>query len=599
MHHAGQRPFVAHPIAMTMASHVSTNDLASFIWDIADLLRGRYRPSEYGKVILPFTVLRRLDCVLEPTKADVLKEFTARSAKGAENLDPFLTRKAKQSFYNTYAQSLPALLDDPTHVRQNLSAYVSSFSENTRDIFERFKFAAIVQELHGHDLLYKVVQKFAVVDLHPDVISNHDMGSVFENLIHRFSESANEAAGQFYTPRDVIRLMVDLLFAPDDDALTQPGIVRSFYDPTAGTGGILSEAEAHLFGLNEGAKLVVFGQELNPETYAICKADLLIKGQDVANIKRGNTLSEDGHKGATFDYMGANPPYGMKWEDAKEAVEKEHTKLGYAGRFGPGLPRINDGSLLFLLHMIAKMNPKGSRIGIVLNGSPLFTGGAGSGESEIRKYIFEHDLLETIVALPTDMFYNTPIATYIWILSNKKSQERRGLVQLIDASGMWQKMRKSLGSKRREMSPEQIIDVAKLYDAFEDVTRDGRPLCRILPNKAFGYQAITVERPLRDENGNVVVAIKGKTKGQPTPDAALRDTENVPLAEDVDEYVAREVAPHAPDAWVDHDKTKVGYEVPFNRLFYVFTPPRSLTEIDADLKTETDQILSMIAGLSQ
>ncbi|MFO0071109.1 MAG: class I SAM-dependent DNA methyltransferase, partial [Gemmatimonas sp.] len=379
-------------------------------------------------------------------------------------------------------------------------------------------------------------------------------------------------------------------------------VVRSIYDPTAGTGGMLSVAGEHLAEINPEARLVMFGQELNDESYAICKADMLIKGQDVSNIFAGNTLSNDGLPATKFDYMLSNPPFGVEWKKIEKEVRREHEQKGFDGRFGPGLPRVSDGSLLFLMHLLSKMRPAkdgGSRFGIVLNGSPLFTGGAGSGESEIRRYVLENDLLEAIIALPTDLFYNTGIATYVWIVSNRKPAPRKGKVQLIDASAMWQKMRKSLGSKRKEISAAHIDEITRLFGAFEEATCDGKPISKIFRNEHFGYRTITVERPERDEQGNVVLATKGKAKGKPVPDSALRETENVPLSESVEAYFEREVKPHAPDAWIDHEKTKVGYEIPFNRHFYVFTPPRPLAEIDAELKVVTDRIVKMIGELSQ
>jgi type I restriction enzyme M protein len=396
--------------------------------------------------------------------------------------------------------------------------------------------------------------------------------------------------------------MVNLLFIEDDEALTKPGVVRSIYDPTAGTGGMLSVAGEHLSGLNPDARLVMYGQELNPESYAICKADMLIKGQDIANIVFGNTLSADGLHGKHFDYMLSNPPFGVEWKKIEKDIRKETEQMGFNGRFGPGLPRVSDGSLLFLLHLISKMRPAvdgGSRFGIVLNGSPLFTGGAGSGESEIRRYVLENDLVEAIIGLPTDMFYNTGISTYVWIVSNRKPTARKGKVQLIDASNFWQKMRKSLGSKRKELSPEHIEEITRLFGGFKKSTRDGVPISRIFKNEDFGYRTITVERPERDAKGKIVLGTKGNGKGKPVPDANLRDTENVPLAEDINSYFKREVLPHASDAWIDNEKTKVGYEVPFNRHFYVFQPPRPLSEIDAELKTITDRILTMIGGLTK
>ena len=579
--------------------------LSSFIWAVADLLRGDYRQSDYGKVILPFTVLRRLDCVLDSTKPAVLAELAAKEKLGV-NPAPFLSRITGRQFFNASPLDLKKLLGDPTHVATNLFAYIQGFSPEVRDIFEHFEFQTQIERLSKAGLLYQVTEKFCQIDLHPDKVSNADMGTVFEELIRKFAELSNETAGEHFTPREVIRLMVNLLFVEDDEVLAKPGVVRTLYDPTAGTGGMLSVAGEYLHEHNPKASLAVYGQELNPESYAICKADMLIKGQDVANIVFGNTLSDDGHPTKTFDYMLSNPPFGVEWKKVEREVRKEHQDKGFAGRFGPGLPRVSDGSMLFLLHLISKMRPAtegGSRFGIVLNGSPLFTGGAGSGESEIRRYVLENDLLEAIVGLPTDMFYNTGIATYVWILSNRKPAARKGKVQLIDASGMWQKMRKSLGSKRKELSDAHIDRITRLFGAFEEASdhdADGsaRPISRILDNEDFGYHTITVERPLRGDDGKVVLGAKGKQKGKPQPDSSLRDTENVPYKDDVAEYFQREVLPHAPDAWIDPDKTKVGYEIPFNRHFYVFKPPRPLGEIDAELKQTTDRILDMIKGLS-
>jgi type I restriction enzyme M protein len=575
--------------------------LSAFIWSVADLLRGDYKQSDYGKVILPFTVLRRLDCVLEATKPAVLKELAAKTAQGL-NPEPFLLRKAGHKFYNQSELDLPKLLGAPDDIAHNLFTYVQGFSSDVRDIFEHFEFQAQVDRLAKAGLLYQVAEKFAQIDLHPSAVSNAQMGGVFEELIRKFAEISNETAGEHFTPREVIRLMVDLIFIEDSDALAKPGVVRTLYDPTAGTGGMLSVAGEYLAAMNPQARLTVYGQELNPESHAICKADMLIKGQDVANIAFGNTLSDDGHPTTKFDYMLANPPFGVEWKKVEKEVRKEHEQRGFDGRFGPGLPRVSDGSMLFLLHLLSKMRPAkdgGSRFGIVLNGSPLFTGGAGSGESEIRRYVLENDLVEAIVGLPNDMFYNTGIGTYIWVISNRKPAARAGKVQLIDASGMWQKMRKSLGSKRKELSSAHIERITQLFGRFEEASDEGgKPISRIFANEAFGYHTITVERPLRDAEGKVVVGEKGKQKGKPQPDSALRDTENVPLSEDVGEYFKREVLPHAPDAWIDPEKTKVGYEIPFNRHFYVFKPPRALAEIDTDLKRTTDRILDMIKGLS-
>jgi type I restriction enzyme M protein len=579
---------------------MNQQNLSSFIWSVADLLRGDYKQSEYGRVILPFTVLRRLDCVLENTKADVLKELEVRT-KAKLNPEPFLLRKSGQLFYNSSPLDMKKLMGDQDHIKENLYSYIQGFSTAVRDIFECFDFHTQVDRLAKANLLYLVTEKFANIDLHPEVVSNAQMGVVFEELIRKFAEISNETAGEHFTPREVIRLMVNLLFIEDDEALTKPGVVRSLYDPTAGTGGMLSVADEHLSSHNPDARLVMYGQELNPESYAICKADMLIKGQDVGNIILGNTLSADGLTGKHFDYMLSNPPFGVEWKKIEKEIRKEAEDKGFNGRFGPGLPRVSDGSLLFLMHLVSKMRPAkdgGSRFGIVLNGSPLFTGGAGSGESEIRRYVLENDLVEAIIGLPTDMFYNTGISTYVWIVGNRKPEHRKGKVQLIDASNFFQKMRKSLGSKRKELSPEHIEEITKIFGECKELSKDGAPISKIFKNEDFGYRTITVERPERNESGDVILGTKGKGKGKPVPDANLRDSENVPLSEDVEEYFKREVLPHVPDAWIDHEKTKVGYEIPFNRHFYVFKPPRDLSEIDAELKGVTGRILEMIGGLS-
>jgi type I restriction enzyme M protein len=578
-------------------------------------------------VILPFTLLRRMDCVLEATKLAVLKEVAARKDQGID-LKTFLVKKADQSFYNTSPFDFAKLQGDPAHIKANLIAYVNAFSDNARDIFERYDFFKQIEKLDDNNLLFLVVQKFAAIDLHPDKVTNADMGLVFEDLIRRFAELSNETAGEHYTPREVIRLMVDLLFTTDDEALTKPGIVRSIYDPTAGTGGMLSIAGEHLHSLNPKARMVMYGQELNDESYAICKADMLIKSQDVSNIIMGNTLSDDGHAGKDFDYMLSNPPFGVEWKKVEKDIRKEHEQRGHAGRFGPGLPRVSDGSLLFLMHLLSKKRPYdkakdegGSRIGIVLNGSPLFTGGAGSGESEIRRWVIENDWLEAIVALPTDMFYNTGIATYVWMLTNKKTDARKGKVQLINGAEYYRKMRKSLGSKRKELGQDDIERIVALHGRFEELrhvkvidvqgnvisdeiipsskTVPTAPeggkvetfmVSRIFDNADFGYSTITVERPLTNEQGEIETDKKGKVKADPK----LRDTENVPLKDNIESYFKSEVLPHVPDAWIDHDKTKVGYEIPFNRFFYQYTPPRSLASIDAELKAVTGEILALL-----
>ncbi|MCO8122872.1 type I restriction-modification system subunit M [Stieleria sp. TO1_6] len=503
---------------------------AAYIWSLADLLRGDFKQSQYGRVILPFTILRRLECVLEATKPKVLaqaEKLSSMPALEVEAREKFLIKAAKQSFYNTSAMDLSKM--GSADIKSNLLSYVDSFSRDAREIFEHFKFAEFIAQLQDANLLYKVVQKVALTDLSPDAISNHDMGLVFEELIRRFAESSNETAGEHFTPRDIVRLTTSLVFMEDDDALTEPGIIRTIYDPTAGTGGFLSSGMEYVHELNPDAVMRAFGQELNPESYAICKGDMLIKGQDVSRIKLGNTLGDDQLVADRFDYMLSNPPFGVDWKKVEGTIKDEQKLKGFDGRFGPGLPRVSDGSLLFLMHLISKMrdydpndpNKNGGRIGIILNGSPLFTGGAGSGESEIRRYILESDLLEAIVALPTDMFYNTGIATYVWILSNKKEKKRRGKVQLINGVHLYQKMRKSLGSKRQEIGEDDVRLVTRTFGNFAAVesyrldkddndnptrkrgTTSNKKAAKktfgskIFESHEFGYRRITIERPLR------------------------------------------------------------------------------------------------------
>lgn len=684
-----------------MSQHTTNNNFSStaaFLWSVADLLRGDFKQSQYGRIILPFTLLRRLECVLEATKPEVLTKYETVKAMPIEAQDKLLTHAAKLSFYNTSKMDLNRLGE--TGVASNLESYIQSFSPNAREIFEHFDFFNTIDKLEEADLLYKVAKRFATTDLHPNAISNYGMGLVFEELIRRFAESSNETAGEHFTPRDIVDLTTSLLFTNEEE-LTSSGLVRSIYDPTAGTGGFLSSGMEYVHKLNEKASLSAFGQELNPESYAICKADMLIKGQKVDNIKLGNTLSNDQLRNEKFDYMLSNPPFGVDWKKIQKQINDEHTQKGFEGRFGAGLPRVSDGSLLFLLHLISKMRPVsegGSRIGIILNGSPLFTGGAGSGESEIRRYILENDLLEAIVALPTDMFYNTGIATYIWVLSSHKPANRKGKVQLINASKeraktggrgrsgggevegddenvFYAAMRKSLGSKRKELTEDGIKEIVKAYGQFAE-----NDFSKIFDYKEFGYRRITVERPLqlaiypkgelrlealqadnawakmdettqqaildalasfeqekylsRDkflkqlktklERESAAKAVKlsavqlklivkhlgehddeaevCKTKGQIEANPDLRDNENVPLTETVADYFAREVLPHVPDAWIDESKTDpkdgevgiVGYEIPFNRHFYVYEPPRALEDIDADLDTVSAEIMQLL-----
>jgi len=650
---------------------------AAFLWSIADLLRGDFKQSQYGRIILPFTLLRRMECVLAPTKDEVIKQTFAQEGRPDTVREMILLRAAGQQFFNASPLTLGTLSD--TQTAADLMSYVQAFSKDAREIFEHFHFEDFVQQLETANLLYQVVQRFAATDLSPERISNFGMGIIFEELIRKFAESSNETAGEHFTPRDIVHLTTSLVITDQDHKLA-PNSIVTIYDPTAGTGGFLSEGDEYIQSISEKVTVSLHGQELNPESYAICKADMLIKGQKVENIKLGNTLSNDQLAGPEhhFDFMLSNPPFGVEWKKVQKQITDEYSHKGFDGRFGPGLPRVSDGSLLFLLHLVSKMrDPRdgGSRIGIILNGSPLFTGGAGSGESEIRRYLLQNDLVEAIVALPTDMFYNTGIATYVWILSNHKPDTRKGKVQLLDGSGHFAKMRKSLGSKRQYITEEQIDELVRLYGRFEATAQS-----KIFPVEAFGYRRITVERPLRlnfqtsaeriqkvlEEKAiqklepaaqqQLVEALQAMdasmlhrnreqfstllkktlsnhgvslataelkallnalserdpeadictTKGQPEADAGLRDNENVPLGESIHAYFEREVKPHVPDAWIDESKRDaqdgevgiVGFEIPFNRHFYVFQPPRPLKEIDRDLKACTDRIKQMIEGLS-
>ncbi|MER5661776.1 type I restriction-modification system subunit M [Streptomyces mirabilis] len=662
-------------------------ELANHAWSVADLLRGDYKQSDYGKVILPFTVLRRLECVLEPTREKVV-ETVAKFAGQEIDTGHFLRRASGHSFYNKSDLTLRKIAADPQNAAKNLQIYVGAFSDNAREVLDKYEFNQQVRKLDSANLLYQVIGKFTDLDLHPDVVPNHNMGYIFEELIRRFAEQSNETAGEHFTPREVIKLMVNLLVAPDADALSLPGVVRTVMDPACGTGGMLSAADDRIKALNPDATVEVYGQELNPESWAICRSDLMIKGQDPENIRFGNSFSDDGHARRKFDYILANPPFGVEWKKVKEEVEYEHKSLGDAGRFGAGLPRINDGSLLFLQHMISKMKPvdvnggAGSRIAIVFNGSPLFTGAAESGESNIRRWILENDWLEAIVALPDQLFYNTGISTYFWILTNRKDADHKGKVVLLDARDQWQKMRKSLGDKRKELGdgtngrPDHIADITRLYAEAAQVAKDPEhPLhskVKLFANEDFGYQRITVERPLKlrfevteetlaalaeakpvarlERNEEFVAAVRTllgsswttkseafitlkdavvaagltwpsgapfakavretigvrdpegevqKVKGAPEPDGDLRDYENVPLGEDVEDYLKREVLPHVADAWIDHTKTKIGYEIPFTRHFYVYKPPRPLAEIDAELKSLEAEIQALLGEVTE
>ncbi|KPU42704.1 putative type I restriction enzymeP M protein [Oxobacter pfennigii] len=554
-----------------MSVSFNINEKANLIWAIADKLTGVYKPHEYGEVILPLTVIRRFDCVLADTKEAVLKKN--ETVGNLPMKDVFLCRESGYSFYNTSKYDFEKLLGDPDGIGANFKDYLNGFSANVRDIIEKFNFDTQITRLAEKNLLYIVIQEFTTskADFHPDKISNLEMGYVFEEIIRRFSEAHNEDAGQHYTPREVIELMVNILFYNDSKLLTGD-IAKTIYDPACGTGGMLSVAEDYLNKLNSKAEFICFGQEINDQTYAICKADMLIKGGNADNIKNGNTLSKDEFREDRFDYILSNPPFGREWKNEKSAIEKE-AKMGFAGRFGAGLPAIGDGQMLFLQTAIAKMKPQGSRVAIIHNGSPLFTGDAGSGPSEIRRYIIENDLLEAIIALPNDIFYNTGIATYIWVLSNKKPSYRKGKLQLINANNLYEKRRKSLGNKRNDIPEKYIDEITKVYGECRETE-----ISKIFDNEEFGYAKIVVERPLLDENGNTVFKNK-----KPVADPALRDTENVPLKENIDEYFKREVLSFAPDAWIDKSKTKIGYEIPFTRYFYKYTPPRPSEEIKVEI----------------
>ena len=577
---------------------------ANLIWQVADLLRGDYKQSDYGKVILPLTVLRRLDCVLKPTKEKVLDYLPKIQDKSDSAKDLILNNIAGHNFHNRSKFDFEKLKDEPDKVAANLRNYINGFSASAREIIEYFSFDDQIERMDDPkaDILFQIVKKFAGIDLSD--MDSMEMGYVFEELIRRFAEQSNETAGEHFTPREVIKLMVNVLFNADNEALTKDGIVKTLYDPACGTGGMLSVAEKHLNDFNKKAKLEVFGQEINPESYAICKSDMLIKGQNPSNIKFGNTFTVDGLENEKFDYMLSNPPFGVDWKKAEKIIKAEYENKGYSGRFGAGLPRINDGSLLFLQHMISKMKKDGSRIGIVFNGSPLFTGQANSGESNIRQWIIENDWLEAVIAMPDQLFYNTGISTYVWIINNRKSDERKGKIQLINATGtkdeelvkegklecnrFWNKKVPTLGNKRKEITEngdeKGIGFITKLYGDFEE-----NEFVKIYPNDFFGYWRVTVEQPLRNAKGK----IETNSKGEPKPDSSLRDYENIPFLkynenkklapQTIAEYFEREVKPNLPDSWVDESKTKIGYEINFTKYFYEFKPLRSLVDIKAEI----------------
>ncbi len=657
-------------------------DKVNFIWSIAELLRGPYKKEQYGDVVLPMCVLRRFDCVLVSTKEEVLKRYEELKETGLKNVDPVLNRVSKQEFNNVSKYDFEKFLADPDNIASNLRNYINGFSKNAREIIEYFDFDKEITKLNDNNLLYLIISEFNKIDLHPDRVSNVEMGYIFEELIRRFSEHGE--AGDHYTPRKVIRLMVNILLNEDNEELTQPGLVTTVYDCCAGTGGMLSVTEQYLRDLNPGIQVEIFGQELNPQSFSICKSDMLIKGQNADNIILGDSFTQDGHCGKMFRYMLTNPPFGVEWKKSQKFITDEHEREGFNGRFGAGLPRISDGSLLFLQHLISKMrqDEKGSRIAIIFNGSPLFTGDAGSGESEIRRWIIENDMLEGIIALPDQLFYNTGISTYIWIVTNRKNSDpmrgpvRTGKVQLVNAVDFYVKMRKSLGNKRHEISEEQITEIARIYGEFKE-----NEYCKIFDNGDLGYQKVVVERPLRlnfqathDRINNlynetafkrlaesrkkgsagfkeieegralqseiietlktmdstivyknrdaflkalkksdiklnsqlqraILFALSEKdetadictdSKGNPEPDTDLRDTENVPLKEDIHEYFQREVKPHLPDAWIDESRTRIGYEIPFTRYFYKYQPLRSSVAILEEIRELEKSILEKL-----
>ena len=565
-------------------------ETANFIWSIADLLRGDYKQSDYGKVVLPLVVLRRLDCVLDSTKEKVLKKYAEVKAMKVQNLDPILNKVAGYNFHNKSKFNFDKLIADPNNIATNLRNYINGFSDDAREIVDQFEFDNQITKMDDNNLLFRVIKSFQEIDLHPNKISSMEMGYLFEELIRKFAEVSNETAGEHFTPREVIRLMINILFSSDREILTQKGIVKTMYDCCAGTGGMLSVAEDYLHEFNPDARLEVFGQEINAESYAICKSDMLIKGQNATNIKKGNSISEDKLPNEKFDYLITNPPFGVKWEKYAKPVKEEHENDGHGGRFGAGLPSVSDGSFLFLMHLISKMKPEGSRLAIVFNGSPLFSGSPSTtkNESSIRQWIIENDMLEAIVALPNQLFYNTGISTYIWIISNHKTKNRRGKVQLINAEGFFKKMSKSLGNKRNELSEEHISQITKMYGNFKETEH-----CKVLDNTDFGYCKVTVERPERDGKGN----IKLDKNDKPKADSSLRDTENIPLKENIAEYMKREVLPHVSDAWIDESKTKVGYEINFTKYFYQYKPLRSLLDIKKNilaLEKETDGLIKEV-----
>ena len=576
-------------------------ELANLVWNVADdVLRGLFKPHEYGDITLPFLVLRRLDCILDEDdrkeKAiNIYNQFSSQVPEDA--LPPIILRETNTSFYNTSQYDLSRLKEDPNNIRLNFENYLNGFSQDVRDIIENFNLDRFIERLHNNNRLFIFCDKFTEVDLHPDKVDNHTMGQVFEELLRRFSEMSNETSGEHYTPRDVVRLLVSLLFAEHREDLRGQGVIRSIFDPCCGTGGMLTIGKEYFHEhINPAATIRLSGQELNAQTYAICKSDMLITGEDPSAIRHGSSLSNDQFQGERFDYMITNPPFGVSWKSDEAAVKTEAQNAN--GRFSAGTPRSSDGALLFLQHMLSKMEDRGSRVGIVFNGSPLFTGDAGSGESEIRRSIIEEDWLECIIALPDKLFFNTSISTYIWILTNRKSEARQGKIQLINAVDCYDKMKRNLGDKSVFISDTHIRQIAELYTNFEETEHS-----KIYPNDFFGYTKVTVERPLIEKHeilGEQREVIVRDKRGNPKPDPTLRDHERVPLTEDIDDYYRREVKPHLPDSWLDGKKNKIGYEINFNRYFYQYTPLRSLEEIADEmlaLEQKSEGLLNEVLGL--
>ena len=573
----------------------SYQELANLVWNVADdVLRGLFKPHEYGDITLPFLVLRRLDCLLDEggRKEKAINTYNQYNGEVSEDLlPPIILKETNTSFYNTSQYDISRLKADPNNIHLNFENYLAGFSKEVRDIIENFNLDGFIERLHKNNRLFIFCDKFTEVDLHPDKVDNHTMGQVFEELLRRFSEMSNETSGEHYTPRDVVRLLVSLLFAEHREDLRGQGIIRSIFDPCCGTGGMLTIGKEYFRKeINPDANIRLLGQELNAQTYAICKSDMLIIGEDPDNIRHGSSLSEDQFQAERFDYMITNPPFGVSWKSDEGAVKADAQTAN--GRFSAGTPRSSDGALLFLQHMLSKMEDNGSRVGIVFNGSPLFTGDAGSGESEIRRWIIKNDWLECIVALPDKLFFNTSIGTYIWILTNQKSEARQGKVQLINAVDFFDKMKRNLGAKNVFISDTHIRQLIQLYTDFEETDHS-----KIYQNDFFGYTKVTVERPLIDEETGDVIQDK---KGNPEPDTKLRDHERVPLTENIDDYYQREVKPHVPDSWIDRKKNKVGYEINFNRYFYQYTPLRSLKEITDELlalERKSEGLLNEVLGL--